>query len=1161
MSEYDFKEIKKKLSSSLRMKLDHIKRFLTQGNASVLVGAGFSKNAEMDASVCMKDWYSLGLDFYNRLYGDVKDSINIDPIRLASQIDASFGRNELDEMILNSIPDDRVYPGELHKSLLKLQWKDVFTTNYDTLLERAIIDAERHYEVVTNKETLLYKTSPRIIKLHGSFKNVRPFIMTEEDYRTYPFKHPEFVNTVRQSLIEGVLCLIGFSGNDPNFLKWVGWLRDVMGEHAAPVYLITFDKNLHTSELKLNDRRGISTINLADLDCFDYSSIKDAFRFLFQYLEENNTGETWNATFMEYSLENVENIDKTISQMSQIRLSYPGWILLPENHYGDFEDINQKFPFLDSDISLVKSNKSQLLSFLYELDWRLNISLSPKDIDWYVEVLSEFLNEYMPENQNENDKYNSLLISLLTIYRKRFDVENYFRIEGNLQSSVEKLNNDNLRRFFYEKALYYLSILDYESVKKILRQWPTLKFDYLGLLCKSSVYAEIGMENDAATLLNEALQNIRTQLLVDNTSPLLLSCRSLIEDSIRIYNYRKGYLSNRQKDNSFNFDKIVKYFKQNIQDQNVRCTTSITHDFNIGRTTTTWNLGPSGYVKSYLNSYRYLQAYESVGYPIGLNHLTINEADFQYVISNYIQYNKYALLLLVRLNNTNIVKKCILRETLVDLSTEYANKIFDTYYSYIETGIDAKTSPLYIRTGNVLLPLFSRLATKLSSDRIIKFLDLYIKNYIEDGRYYNKTYISTIYNCLSIQDIGSILELVYSVPINVCGDEDILLPQLGFTAYNVSKEALYIINSGLRSVDEQISNSAYRRLVHIYNHLSFADKEYIDAAIYEWRNHGDLTINKKYSLKLLPYNNIVDKFDIKNTIKDEVSKFVSLDKSVGSSSLSIQNMTRNLESLYSACEYITTADNERIIVAITEFLVNNKEKLSKDDSDSFFGGLRSFTNQLYNQIYRYIKSVIDWKTIRVDIIDNFASIIMELGSYQLKHLSIVSLLLPYSSILKTSALIALLENHLFSSNAIIRNDAANALIVLAEKNVGIQKLVKKIITFVELSQSESTSNYIDILTELFLIKAIGKEAQSEIKTLLNKLYNNVNQYPISEEYKTDIYYATNKLAGVISVLGSSFSPDMSNTIQMWKKFSMNENVFNDVRVGFEVGEVLSKKII
>lgn len=85
----------------------------------------------------------------------------------------------------------------------------------------------------------------------------------------------------------------------------------------------------------------------------------------------------------------------------------------------------------------------------------------------------------------------------------------------------------------------------------------------------------------------------------------------------------------------------------------------------------------------------------------------------------------------------------------------------------------------------------------------------------------------------------------------------------------------------------------------------------------------------------------------------------------------------------------------------------------------------------------------DWKAIHVDIIDNFVSIIMELGSYQLKHLSIVSLLLPYSGILKTSALKVLIENHLFSNNDIIRDDAAKALVVLAKNNVGIQKLLKK----------------------------------------------------------------------------------------------------------------------
>jgi hypothetical protein len=35
-----------------------------------------------------------------------------------------------------------------------------------------------------------------------------------------------FVNTVQQTLLEKSLCLIGFSGDDPNFLQWIGWIRD-----------------------------------------------------------------------------------------------------------------------------------------------------------------------------------------------------------------------------------------------------------------------------------------------------------------------------------------------------------------------------------------------------------------------------------------------------------------------------------------------------------------------------------------------------------------------------------------------------------------------------------------------------------------------------------------------------------------------------------------------------------------------------------------------------------------------------------------------------------------------------------------------------------------------------------------------------------------------
>lgn len=105
----------------------------------------------------------------------------------------------------------------------------MFTTNYDTLLERARASVTlKHYDVVATDEELLYANQPRIVKLHGSFPSP-PFVVTEEDYRRYPSDHAPFVNTVRQSLLENTLCLIGFSGDDPNFLQWIGWLRDHVG--------------------------------------------------------------------------------------------------------------------------------------------------------------------------------------------------------------------------------------------------------------------------------------------------------------------------------------------------------------------------------------------------------------------------------------------------------------------------------------------------------------------------------------------------------------------------------------------------------------------------------------------------------------------------------------------------------------------------------------------------------------------------------------------------------------------------------------------------------------------------------------------------------------------------------------------------------------------
>lgn len=87
-----------------------------------MVGAGFSKNAVKPDYVEMKDWNSLEKVFFRLLYSHDPKPTELEfrtPIRLASQVEASFGRNELDKLILRSLPDDAIAPGDLHRDLLR----------------------------------------------------------------------------------------------------------------------------------------------------------------------------------------------------------------------------------------------------------------------------------------------------------------------------------------------------------------------------------------------------------------------------------------------------------------------------------------------------------------------------------------------------------------------------------------------------------------------------------------------------------------------------------------------------------------------------------------------------------------------------------------------------------------------------------------------------------------------------------------------------------------------------------------------------------------------------------------------------------------------------------------------------------------------------------
>lgn len=252
------------------------------GGAAVMIGAGFSRNARPTSTSAkeMPSWAQMSQSLCRLLYASAPEerlqsalreaNSTSGFLRLAQEYEAAYGRLALNEQIRALVPDMEYEPDDLHKRLLNLPWKDVLTTNWDTLLEREARNVfKRNYDVVRTPSEIPTARRPRIVKLHGTLPAHEPFIFTEDDYRIYPRAHAPFVNLVQQSLMESVLCLIGFSGDDPNFLHWTGWVRDNLGKNAPKVYLVGW------LELSSHRRRMLEDRNVVPIDLANLPSARD----------------------------------------------------------------------------------------------------------------------------------------------------------------------------------------------------------------------------------------------------------------------------------------------------------------------------------------------------------------------------------------------------------------------------------------------------------------------------------------------------------------------------------------------------------------------------------------------------------------------------------------------------------------------------------------------------------------------------------------------------------------------------------------------------------------------------------------------------------------------------------------------------------------------
>ena len=476
-----------------------------------------------------------------------------------------FGRGALDELIQRTIPDEAFVPGELHRMLLTLPWSDVFTTNYDTLIERTLPEVwKRRYEVVVDPLDLPGHLRPRVIKLHGSFPAHRPYIITEEDYRTYPSRFAPFVNTVQQALIENVFLLLGFSGDDPNFLQWIGWVRDRLKHAVPPVYLCEL------LDLSPPRRQVLRTLNVITVDLSPLfpreqwineperqqramywllqSLCNGAPPYLLSWPEPaTTTTDTTpgvgppplpNRHVIEPEIRrpppqvggNVEsdllspNFHEIASVWRRKREQYPGWIVLPAvNRMSLWESTAE---WTDRIMRAVEEVDPILaLSLLRELFWRLSRIGEPLITKW-TDVIERTLNRVpaFGSSNNETGEEADLASSMADIgyirecwvevafalaRRGRQDGDGAFsrwmsRLEPIVQQRAEWTS-----RWHYEWCLFHLYRCAPMDAMAELDRWPVQPQNPFGNTKRASILAELGQLGAAEELANAALAQIR----------------------------------------------------------------------------------------------------------------------------------------------------------------------------------------------------------------------------------------------------------------------------------------------------------------------------------------------------------------------------------------------------------------------------------------------------------------------------------------------------------------------------------------------------------------------------------------------------------------------------------------------------------------------------
>jgi len=208
--------------------------WLEQGTGAAFVGAGLSRTAGYP------DWRTLLKEIAEELQIDLDSEHDLVGVAQWYINKSGKQRTRIAQVIKESFPDKSEVP-QAQRILARLPIRNIWTTNYDRLLERAWALQRRNLDVKSITSDLSISSpwaDTTLYKMHGSVDHPAEVVIATDDYELYRKKRAGFLQILNGHLIALHCLFLGFSFSDPNIAHLLAIIRESMGEHATQHYAV-----------------------------------------------------------------------------------------------------------------------------------------------------------------------------------------------------------------------------------------------------------------------------------------------------------------------------------------------------------------------------------------------------------------------------------------------------------------------------------------------------------------------------------------------------------------------------------------------------------------------------------------------------------------------------------------------------------------------------------------------------------------------------------------------------------------------------------------------------------------------------------------------------------------------------------------------------------